>query len=184
MTPPAPPELRTARLRLRPPGVADFETSLALWQDPAVTRFIGGRPQTREEVWGRLLRYVGHWQAMGFGYWIAETIDTGRFVGEVGLADYRRDTVPSFTGTPEAGWVLSSACHGQGFATEAAAAALAWRDAHLPGQDTVAIIEPAHAASLHIAEKLGFRPESTLHYHGIPITLLRRRSVSPPSDQR
>lgn len=174
MTCPAPPELLTARLRLRQPRVADFANSLALWQDPRVTRFIGGRPQTREDVWGRLLRYIGHWQALGFGYWVVETIDGHRFVGEVGLADYRRETTPSFAGTPEAGWVINPDEHGQGFATEAAAAALAWRDATLPGDETVAIIEPGHAASLRIAEKLGFRAEGSVQYHGAPITLLRR----------
>jgi RimJ/RimL family protein N-acetyltransferase len=157
--------------------VADFETSRILWQDPQVTRFIGGRPQTGEEVWGRLLRYIGHWQALGFGYWVVETIDDRDFVGEVGLADYRRETEPSFAGTPEAGWVLSPDQHGHGYATEAAAAALAWRDANLPGRETVAIIEPAHAASLRIAQKLGFRSEGTVQYRGEPITLLHRWSA-------
>lgn len=171
----APPDLLTARLRLRRPTPADLPNSLALWQDPRVTRFIGGRPQTGEEVWARLLRSIGHWQALGFGYWIVETIDGFTFVGEVGLADYRRETTPSFAGTPEAGWVLNPTQQGQGFGTEAAAAALAWRDAALPGDDTVAIIEPGHAASLRIAEKLGFRAEGSVQYHGTPITLLRRR---------
>ena len=175
MTRPAPPDLLTPRLRLRRPTILDFETSLALWQNPDVTRFIGGRPQTGEEVWARLLRYIGHWQALGFGYWIVETIDGNRFVGEVGLADYRRETEPSFAGTPEAGWVLNPAQHGQGYATEAAAAALAWRDGTLPGNETVAIIEPGHAASLRIAEKLSFRSEGSVQYHGAPITLLRRQ---------
>jgi RimJ/RimL family protein N-acetyltransferase len=177
MTRPAPPDLLTPRLRLRPPTVADFETSLALWQDPRVTRFIGGRPQTGEEVWARLLRYIGHWQALGFGYWVVETTDGFDFVGEVGLADYRRATAPSFAGTLEAGWVLNPAQHGRGYGTEAAAAALAWRDATLPGRETVAIIEPGHAASLRIAEKLGFRAEGSVQYHDAPITLLRRRTA-------
>jgi RimJ/RimL family protein N-acetyltransferase len=170
--------LLTTRLRLRPPRIADFDQSLALWQDPAVTRFIGGQPHTREAIWARLLRYIGHWQALGFGYWVVETIEDGTFVGEVGLADYRRDTEPSFEGTPEAGWVLSPTAQGQGFASEAATAALAWRDTNLPGTETVAIIEPDHAASLRIAEKLGFEEDRVLTYHGSPIILLRRLSVS------
>jgi RimJ/RimL family protein N-acetyltransferase len=180
MTPLAvdPPILRTARLRLRPPTIADFPQSFAMWSDPGVTRFIGGTPHTREQAWGRMLRYIGHWQALGFGYWVVETIEDDAFVGEVGFADYCRDTEPRFDGTPEAGWVLSPAGQGHGFAAEAMRAALAWRDGALPPGDTVAIIQPDHAASLHIAEQLGFREEGLLAYHGAPITLLRRPAVS------
>ena len=54
------PMLQTPRLTLRRPGLADFADSAALWADPRVTRFITRRPATTEEVWARLLRYVGH----------------------------------------------------------------------------------------------------------------------------
>ena len=29
----------------------------------------GGEVPTAEAVWARLLRYIGHWQALGYGYW-------------------------------------------------------------------------------------------------------------------
>ena len=51
------PAIETPRLRLRAHRPDDLEASFAMWGDPAVTRFIGGRPFTREEVWGRFLRY-------------------------------------------------------------------------------------------------------------------------------
>ena len=65
-----------------------------MWGDPAVARFIGGKPFTREEVWARILRYVGHWTLMGFGFWAIEEKATGDFIGEVGLADFQRDLDP------------------------------------------------------------------------------------------
>ena len=170
------PILHSERLRLRAPTVDDFQHSLAMWSDPAVTRFIGGRPQTKEEVWGRLLRYIGHWQALGYGYWVVETIDEGRYIGEVGLSDYRRDIIPTLDGLPEAGWVLAPSAHGRGLALEAARAVLAWRDTELPRGATVCIIAPEHAASLRIAEKLGFRPFSDSLYHGNRTLVLRRES--------
>ena len=49
-----------------------------MWADPAVTRFIGGRVFNREEVWARLLRYAGHWQWMGYGFWAIEEKESGR----------------------------------------------------------------------------------------------------------
>ena len=43
---------------------------------------------------------------LGFGYWLVEERATGAFVGEVGLADFRRELEPGFGDAPEAGWVL------------------------------------------------------------------------------
>src|SRR5262252_376878 len=88
------PTLETERLRLRPHTAADFPACTTLWADSSVTRFIGGRALTREEVWARLLRYAGSWQWLGFGYWAVEETSTGRFIGELGLARNERDFDP------------------------------------------------------------------------------------------
>jgi len=50
------PILETERLRLRGHRLDDFPASAAMWADPVVTRHTTGKPQTREEVWLRLLR--------------------------------------------------------------------------------------------------------------------------------
>ena len=81
------PVIETARLFLRGPRPADLPDSVALWSDPVVTRYTSGKPLSEEEVWGRLLRYVGHWAWMGFGYWVVEEKATGRFAGEMGFSD-------------------------------------------------------------------------------------------------
>lgn len=54
------PILETERLRLRAHRLDDFAASAAMWADPIVTRYTVGKPQTSEEVWSRLLRYIGH----------------------------------------------------------------------------------------------------------------------------
>jgi RimJ/RimL family protein N-acetyltransferase len=59
----------------------------------------------------RLLRYVGHWAVLGFGYWVVEEKASGEFVGETGFADYRREMKPSLDGAPEIGWVLTPRFH-------------------------------------------------------------------------
>ncbi|HUS16159.1 MAG TPA: GNAT family N-acetyltransferase, partial [Chloroflexia bacterium] len=124
------PVLDTRRLKLRGHRVADFEDCVALWADPIVTRYIGGRASTREEVWARLVRYAGHWALLGYGYWVVEERATGRFAGEVGFADFHRDITPALAGAPEIGWVIAPWAHGQGYATEAAGAAVNWAEAH------------------------------------------------------
>jgi RimJ/RimL family protein N-acetyltransferase len=62
------PVIETQRLILRGHRLEDFDALAAMWADPHVARFIGGKPATQEESWARLLRYAGHWRLLGFGY--------------------------------------------------------------------------------------------------------------------
>lgn len=169
-----PPSLATGRLVLRPPAPADLEDSAAMWADPAVYGMIGGRPFSREEVWHRLLRYIGHWQALGYGTWTVRDSASGRFVGEVGLMDSRRATDPGFEGTPEAGWALAPHAHGQGVAGEALGAMLDWADAQAITR-TVCIIAPANAASIRLATRVGYRPLGSVQYREVAVELYERR---------
>src|SRR5947199_2874932 len=116
------PVLETERLRLRGHRPDDFANVAAMWADPAVIRYLVGVPLTPEESWTRLLRYAGHWSLLRFGYWLVEEKSTGKFIGELGFADYKRG-VPALEAVPEAGWVLCSRSHGEGYATEAMMAA-------------------------------------------------------------
>ena len=86
----SPPVLQTARLKLRGHRIEDISALAAMWADPTVTQYIGGTPATSEESWTRLLRYIGHWTLMGFGYWAIEQKETARYIGEAGFADHRR----------------------------------------------------------------------------------------------
>jgi RimJ/RimL family protein N-acetyltransferase len=169
------PALDTERLTLRGYCAADFEDCAALWGDPAVTRYIGGKPQTREEVWGRYLRYLGHWMERGFGYWAVRERASGRFVGDVGVATLLRATEPVFHDAPEAGWVLAPWSHGKGFATEAIAEVLRWCDEVLAAPRVVCIIDHGNAASANVARKAGFRQLDDVIYRGEPVQFFERR---------
>ncbi|WP_407541119.1 GNAT family N-acetyltransferase [Deinococcus radiomollis] len=165
--------LTTERLTLRPHTLADFADSAALWGDPQVTRFIGGRAFTPEEVWGRLLRYAGHWTLLGYGFWVVRERSSGVFVGEIGLLDAHRDLSPPL-GAPELGWALSPAQQGNGYATEAVRAALAWAEAQLNARRVTCIIAPDNAASLRVAHRCGFRETGEAVYHGETVIRLER----------
>jgi RimJ/RimL family protein N-acetyltransferase len=161
----AAPELATDRLVLRGHTLDDFDDSAALWADPQVVQYIGGQPSSREVTWSRLHRYVGHWVLLAFGFWVARDRASGRFVGELGLADFRRDIEPPLA-FPEAGWVLAPWAHGRGLATEGMRAVLGWADAELPAAGTVCIIDPPNVASVRVAEKLGYRRIDERTYKG------------------
>lgn len=83
--------LTTQRLTLTPVAVGDMDDLTALWADAEFTRHIMGRGLSEEEVWFRLLRDIGHWQAKGYGNWSIRETTTGAYVGSVGVLDYRRD---------------------------------------------------------------------------------------------
>lgn len=97
------------------------------------------------------------------------------FIGEVGLGSFRRDLSISQRGIPEAGWVISSAESGKGFATEAMTAALAWADSARAFPLTFALLDPKHAASIRVAQKLGFGSPSEEEFRGEPALVLQRR---------
>lgn len=168
------PTLETERLILRAHRSDDFQDCADMWADPRVTEYISGTPSTREQSWSRLLRYAGHWQHMGFGYWVVQRKSDGRYVGEAGFADYKRDTSPSIEGEPEAGWVLRSDAHGKGYATEVVARMLQWADAELSSEKTVCIVDPSHSGSINVAKKNGYGNEQ-LGLYGEHKTLFLQR---------
>jgi RimJ/RimL family protein N-acetyltransferase len=171
------PVLETARLTLRGHRAEDLEDAFALWSDPRVTRHIGGKPLGREEVWARLLRYLGHWGLSGYGFWQVRERATDRFIGEVGLADFKRDIAVPFDGAPEAGWVLAPWSHGSGYATEAVTAALTWI-AGAGHRRTVCLIEPSNAASLRVAAKCGYRELARTSYKTEDVVVLERNAAA------
>ncbi len=160
------PVVETPRLRLRAHVADDLPFCAAMWRDPDVVRFIGGRAFTREEVWARILRYTGMWTMIGHGFWAIEEKASGRLIGEVGVMEARRDIEPSFEGEPEIGWALVPSAHGKGYASEAVGAALAWADTCIDAPMHVCIISPENSASIKLAERFGFRERARTTYHG------------------
>jgi len=172
------PDLESERLLFRGHTADDFTASAAMWADLDVVRYLSGRAATPEESWSRLLRYAGHWQVLGFGYWVMECRQTGDFLGEIGFADFKRDMTPSLGGRPEAGWALISAAHGRGLATEALCRVTEWADICLDGP-TVCILNPRHRASKRVAEKAGYVDRSNARYRGETVRIMERPRRNP-----
>lgn len=168
------PHLETARLILRAHNARDLDAVAALWGDADVVRHISGTPSARPESWSRLLRYAGLWPLVGYGYWALEERATGRYVGDVGLADFARELSPPLYEAPEAGWVLTPAAWGKGYATEAMSAVLAWADVTLDAPRVTCLLDEVNGASLNVARKCGFRPDSRVDHKGSPALLWAR----------
>jgi RimJ/RimL family protein N-acetyltransferase len=168
------PVLHTERLILRPPVAADFPAHFAMWSDPDVTRFISGHPLSEEDSWARLMRIIGHWAMIGYGFWSIFEKDGGARIGETGFLDLRRAMTPSLNGTPEVGWGLTRAVQGKGYATEAVNAALAWGEGRFGKTRFSCIIDPDNGPSLRVAARTGFKEAARTTYKDKPIVVLYR----------
>lgn len=168
------PLIETERLFLRPFTANDLDAHAATLGDEQVMLHIGGKPLGREDAWRRLLSGVGMWQLRGMGPWAVEQKSDRRMVGHCGFFEFERDMQPSILGEPEMGWIFDRSVHGQGIAFEACNAALGWADDALDARSYPAIIDLENAASMKLAERLGFVRQADGRYRDAPIAVFRR----------
>jgi len=146
--------LTTQRLVLREMTDADLDHIAALFGDEEVMRYYP-KPMTRDEArswieWNQRL-YRSH----GFGLWAMVLRETGEFAGDCGLTPQYVDGIREI----EVGYHVRTSLQGQGYATEAAAAARDFARDTLFLNRLIAIIDPANVPSQRVAEKIGLRPE-------------------------
>ena len=165
--------LITERLTLTPVAPGDLDDLVALWADPAFATAIFPVPLSSEDVWFRLLRDIGHWEALGHGNWAIRETASGSYVGGVGVLDYRRIMTPRFD-APELGWGVAPRFQGKGMAFEALSAALAWCDEALNARRTVCMIATENGPSHALAARAGYVAYAETTYKGGPVVLLER----------
>ena len=160
-------ELRTPRLLLRPWRDTDLAPFAALNADPEVRRWFAGT-LTREESDALAAHIQEHIATHGFGFWAAEVPGTTPFIGFVGLK-HVTFAVP-FAPAVEIGWRLARAHWGQGYATEAARAALAHAFGPLGLPEVVSFAVPGNLLSRRVMERIGMRhdPEDDFDHPALP----------------
>jgi RimJ/RimL family protein N-acetyltransferase len=148
------PQLTTERLLLREWRDGDRAPYAALNGDPEVMRHFPSMltPQQSDEMIDRM---SAMWRDRGLGLWAVERLDTGEFIGFVGLS------VPSwqaaFTPCIEVGWRLAKHHWGNGFAPEAATASLEWGfdNADPPHGQIVSFTTVGNVNSRRVMSKIG-----------------------------
>lgn len=168
------PTIETERLILRAYAPDDFEAFAAMWADPDVVHFIGGRVFSREQSWQRFLTRAGGWQHMGFGFFAVIEKASGHLVGEAGFHEARRVIEPPLEGTLEAGWALMPVAQGWGYATEAMNAAINWAGGAFPGRRMTCLINVDNLASMRVAARLGFTEFARTVYADDKVVLFER----------
>jgi RimJ/RimL family protein N-acetyltransferase len=146
------PPLHTDRLLMRPLRDDDIEAFAALHADPRMMQPLGGtlsRPQS-EAVLARIRAKTA---TSGLGPWGVELPGRAGLIGLVGLA--RAELEAAFTPCVEISWRLAPAHWGQGYATEAARAALDFGFRTLALAEILAWTTPDNRASRRVMEKIG-----------------------------
>jgi len=143
------PRLQTDRLILRAFRQEDFEAWAAIMGDGDVMTFLGGKPMARGDAWRSMAMTLGHWALRGYGMWVVERKADGAVVGRVGMLNPE-----GWTGL-EVGWTLGKPYWGQGYATEAAAAAMRYAFLTQPVDRIVSNIDAQNTASQAVALRLG-----------------------------
>jgi RimJ/RimL family protein N-acetyltransferase len=169
-----PPTLTTARLALVPPHRDLFDAHAALFADPRVMTHMGSGPQSRQEAWRRYGLAAGLWQLLGYGYWSVLDRASGALIGNAGLGRFERG-IAALEGFPEIGWAVGADWWGRGIATECGNAITAWADAAL-GAELRCLVAVENAASVRVAEKLGFAVAAQVVDAGDACVVMRRAS--------
>ena len=147
-------QISSARLRLVPLTVADADEMVGVLSGAALYAFTGGAPPGLDELRARYARQVAGRSPDGreeWRNWVLRLGPGGQAVG------YVQATITGEEQCAEIAWVIGREWQGQGYATEAARALVAWLDAR--GVRVIqAHIHPGHAASAAVARRAGLAP--------------------------
>lgn len=153
----------TARLRLRNWRDEDLEPFFVHTNTEAVMRWLGG-VKSRDFLDAVVKERFMRWQTEhGFTFWVVERKSDGALLGFCGLklADGRNSSV---AGSIEIGWRLREDAWGQGFAREAATAALGHAFEQVGAERVVAITVDGNVASWRLMQRLGMSRREDLDY--------------------
>jgi RimJ/RimL family protein N-acetyltransferase len=159
-------EVDTPRLRLRQWRAADRAPFAALNADPAVMEFFLS-PLSRESSDASIDAWQSQLDSRGWSNWALELKASGELLGFTGLSVPRR-VLPLSPGV-EVGWRLARKHRGQGYATEAACAALEVGFVRLDLPEIVSFTTAGNVRSRAVMERIGMRDaRQDFEYPGFP----------------
>ncbi|GAA3957126.1 GNAT family N-acetyltransferase [Allohahella marinimesophila] len=161
----------TDRLLIREFVFDDAERLAPILGDPAVMEYSINGPLSAEATTRFINACTESYSQHGFGQWALVDLDTQALIGFCGLScvtiNQRQDV--------EIGYRLARSVWGRGLASEAASEVLTYGFGKKALSSIIAIIAPAHTASIRVAEKAGFSDFETTRYRGWDVRMYRQR---------
>ena len=143
-------QIRTPRLRLRPLRLDNLDDLYRLWVDGGVRRYLwDDRVISRDRARTEIERSISSFELSGFGQWAVFRFRGRKLIGFCGLRYV--GTMPEV----ELLYGLAPSCWGQGLATEAVRAVLAWGFTKCGLKRISACADPHNAASFRVMVKAG-----------------------------
>jgi RimJ/RimL family protein N-acetyltransferase len=168
--------VRTARLVLRPFTDMDRVPFAALNAHPAVVELLGST-SSRAESDAMIDRFRAEMRREGWGFWAVEETGGAPFIGMVGL--HRMSPVMPIAPGIEIGWRLHPDHWSQGYATEAARAALDFGFGQAGLDEIVAFTTTVNVRSQSVMARIGMRrdPDGDFDHPLLPDGSPLRRHV-------
>jgi len=150
--------IRSERLQLRELELHDDEFILRLLNEASFLRFIGDKgARTLSDAREYILKGpMDSYQRFGFGLYLTSLRDSGLPIGICGLV--KRDTLADV----DVGFAFLSQYWSKGYASESAAAVLAYGKLDLQLKRIVAITAPDNHGSIAVLEKIGLKFEGMI----------------------
>lgn len=166
------PVFATPRLRLRAPGLQDYPAYEAVFTSDRA-RWMGG-PFDADEAFADFCQGIAGWMLRGCGMWTVTLATGDDAIGWIFLWQEMGDP------EPELGWVLTEAAERQGYATEAARAAMPHALRLYGRGGFVSYIDAGNPASVAVAIRLGARRDAQAEAAMAEPDLLIYRHFGPP----
>jgi ribosomal-protein-alanine N-acetyltransferase len=166
--------LETPRLLLRPWRASDRPLFAEQNGDPVVMRYFQ-KILTPEQSDAYVDRLEQHFAAHGFGDWAVEAPGVASFIGMVGLQ--RVGFEAAFTPAVEVGWRLHRRYWGQGYATEAAQAAIPDGFSRIGLNEIVAFTTLGNLPSVRVMQRLGMTRTIEFDHPSVPPGQPLRRHI-------
>lgn len=155
----------TARLALHPPHPDDLAFIQAEINTASMMAYLGGTVRSAAETEQGLQDDIAAFANGDWLRWTVRRLSDGQRIGRVGLFTVRSASAPEpLRGRREIGWMLAEAAQGQGYAAEAARAALAHGFSELGLPEIYSQTSDSNGPSTRMMQRLGFARRSDLDY--------------------
>jgi RimJ/RimL family protein N-acetyltransferase len=146
--------IETDRLTLRPWRETDRPGWRSMMAEPEVAYWLGGA-MTPAQVDAAFEHWIGDIEAQGFGMWAAERKADGALLGSIGVRRIPIAWGHPMSGEVEIGWRLVREAWGHGYASEGAAACLAFGFSRLDLGEIVSFTADTNTRSEAVMRRIG-----------------------------
>lgn len=155
----------TDRLILRTEAAGDLDRWMEVMNTPAVMKHLGGVCE-RFEVEARFAKKAAGIARFGYGFWHVQIKTEGLLIGQCGIGPIEVKAAGAIlNGGTQIGWSIAESHWRQGYASEAANAAIDLAFNRFGKEHLYAQTSNANRASWAMMEKLGMTRTPNLDYH-------------------